>query len=72
LLETQQGTGTFISTNSDSTQKAGLDDGERQKRLVRIVGEWLARAGADGYTLDEVIALLQDMRAEQQGRRERQ
>jgi len=73
LLETQQGTGTFISTNSDSTQKAKLEDnGERQKRLARIAGDCLARAGAEGFSLDEVIALLQDMRAEQQGRRERQ
>ena len=66
LLETQQGTGTFISTNRDSMQKMKLDDGERQRRLSQIVGECVARAGADGFTLADVLRLLQDMQLDQQ------
>src|SRR6266545_1638412 len=40
VLETQQGTGTFISH-----QKLVRDEVERQRRLSQIVGEFVARAG---------------------------
>src|SRR6202142_108864 len=45
LLETQQGTGTFISR-----QKVKGDQAERQRRLDQLVGEFVARAGAGGFT----------------------
>jgi GntR family transcriptional regulator len=57
VLETQQGTGTFISR-----QKAPRDDAERERRLGQLVGEFLARAGSEGFTVDEVIEQLQDLR----------
>lgn len=66
LLETQQGTGTFISTNRDSLQKLKPGDPERSKRLAHIVGECLARAGAEGFTLDEVMQQLRDIETDQQ------
>ncbi len=40
ILETQQGTGTFISH-----QKVKRDEVERQRRLSQLIGEFVARAG---------------------------
>jgi len=54
VLETQQGTGTFLSH-----QKTPRDGAERQRRLEQITGEFVARAGSEGFTVDEVIAQLQ-------------
>ena len=56
VLETQQGTGTFIGT-----QKLQRDDADRQRRLNRLVGEFVARAGAAGFTVEEVIEQLGDV-----------
>jgi GntR family transcriptional regulator len=57
-LETQQGTGTFIGH-----QKVQRDDAERQRRLNQLVGEFVARAGSAGFTVDEVIEHLEDVRS---------
>ena len=59
LLETQQGTGTFISH-----QKVQRDSAERQRRLNQLVGEFVARAGSEGFAIDELIERLQDIQAE--------
>jgi GntR family transcriptional regulator len=55
VLETQQGTGTFISY-----QKVAPDSAERQRRLNQLVGEFVARAGSSGFTVDELIEQLQE------------
>jgi len=55
-LETQQGTGTFISH-----QKTNLNGGERQRRLTQLAGEFAARAGSEGITVEELIRQLQDL-----------
>ena len=57
VLETQQGTGTFISH-----QKVERDAAERQRRLSQVVGELAARAGSEGFTVEELIEQLQDLR----------
>ena len=57
VLETQQGTGTFISN-----QKAKRDDAERQRRLSQLAGEFVARGGAEGFTLEQLIEELQELR----------
>jgi GntR family transcriptional regulator len=57
VLETQQGTGTFISH-----QKVQRHDAERERRLGQLVGEFLARAGSEGFTVDELIEQLQGLR----------
>src|SRR2546429_3524838 len=49
VLETQQGTGTFISH-----KKIPRDDAERQRRLNQLIGEFIARAGSAGFTVEEV------------------
>jgi DNA-binding transcriptional regulator YhcF (GntR family) len=60
VLETQQGTGTFISF-----QKVRRDEAERQRRLSQLVGEFTARAGSDGFTAEELIDRLQDLRRDE-------
>jgi DNA-binding transcriptional regulator YhcF (GntR family) len=61
LLETQQGTGTFISR-----QKVKRDDVARQRQLNQLVSEFVARAGAGGFTVQDLLEQLQDWQAEQE------
>ena len=56
LLETQQGTGTFITET-----KPQRDDVERQRQLSQLVCEFLARAGAAGFTLEELLKELREL-----------
>ena len=64
VLTTQQGTGTFISG-----KKLKVSEVERQRRLTQIAGDFLARAGAEGFTLDEVIDHLRGLAPEENKRR---
>jgi DNA-binding transcriptional regulator YhcF (GntR family) len=59
VLETQQGTGTFISH-----QKVKRDEVERRRQLDQIVGDFVARAGAAGFTLEDLLDQLRDRHAE--------
>ena len=61
VLETQQGTGTFISR-----QKIKRDEVERQRRLNQLVSEFMARAGAMGFTVQELLGQLHDLQTDQQ------
>src|SRR5450432_4882705 len=54
-LETQQGTGTFISR-----KKVKRDDVERQRQLNQLVREFVSRAGAAGFTIEELQEQLND------------
>jgi GntR family transcriptional regulator len=56
LLETHQGTGTFIST-----QKMNRVDAERERQLTQIVGDCVSRAGAAGFTVDDLIEELRGL-----------
>jgi GntR family transcriptional regulator len=53
LLETHQGTGTFIGS-----QKLSLDGAERERQLGQIVADTVSRAGAAGFTIDDLIEEL--------------
>ena len=64
LLETQQGTGTFITQ-----KKPRHDDVERERQLSQLVGEFLARAGAAGFTLEELMQQLRELMQERAPRR---
>jgi GntR family transcriptional regulator len=64
ILETHQGTGTFITQ-----QKLKRDDVERQRGLNQLVGEFTARAGAAGFTIGELMERLQDMQTEVEKKR---
>ena len=55
VLETQQGTGTFISQ-----QKVKRDDVEHQRHLAQLVSEFLGRAGAAGFTIRDLIEQLRE------------
>jgi len=56
VLETQQGTGTFISR-----QKSKAGEEERRRQLAQMTGEFLARAGEAGFGIQEVIAQLREL-----------
>jgi len=57
-IETHQGTGTFVSA-----QKVERDDVERQRQLDQIVTEFIARAAAAGFNIDDVRARLAERTA---------
>jgi GntR family transcriptional regulator len=56
LLETHQGTGTFISDKKVEKKSA-----ERERELGQIAGEFAARAGAAGFTVEELIERLNEL-----------
>ncbi len=56
ILSTQQGTGTFITD-----QDVRHDEAERQRRLSQLMGEMLARAGAEGFTVADVRRALDEL-----------
>jgi len=53
VLETQQGTGTFISH-----RRVAPNNSERERQLAQLVNEFVSRAGAAGFTLQEVEEAL--------------
>lgn len=57
VLDTQQGTGTFIAA-----QQPALDGDDRARRLDQMVDEFVARAGSGGFTLEEVLQALKERR----------
>jgi len=64
VLETQQGTGTFIGN-----QKVKRDQVEHRRQLDRLVGEFVARAGAAGFSVRDLIDELKELQSDQQTRR---
>jgi len=56
LLETHQGTGTFISDRKPERKTA-----ERERQLGQLAGEFAARAGAAGFTVEELIDRLREL-----------
>jgi len=55
VLETHQGTGTFISH-----QKVKRDDVERERQLNQLVSDFVARAGAAGFTIEDLMEQLHE------------
>ncbi|HKD44757.1 MAG TPA: GntR family transcriptional regulator [Candidatus Angelobacter sp.] len=64
LLETHQGTGTFISA-----QKMRGGNEERARQLARIAEDTVSRAGAAGFSIEELIEELRGLVAEPVRRR---
>jgi GntR family transcriptional regulator len=56
LLETHQGTGTFISNRKPEKKTA-----ERERQLGQMAGEFAARVGAAGFSLEELIDRLREL-----------
>src|SRR5579864_5789554 len=55
VLETQQGTGTFVSY-----QKVKRDDVERERQLNQLVSEFVSRAGSSGFTITDLLQQLNE------------
>jgi len=56
LLETHQGTGTFISDRKPEKKTV-----ERERQLSQMAGEFAARAGAAGFTLEELMDRMREL-----------
>jgi GntR family transcriptional regulator len=56
LLETHQGTGTFIADKKIERKSA-----ERDRQLGQIASEFAARAGAAGFTVEDLIDRLREL-----------
>jgi GntR family transcriptional regulator len=59
VLETQQGSGTFVSD-----RKSEVDDLERQRMLDQILTDLLARASSYGFTVEDVLEGLRTRKEE--------
>jgi GntR family transcriptional regulator len=59
VLETQQGTGTFISH-----KEMKRDATEHRRQLAQLMSDFVARAGAAGFTIQELLEQLHDLDAE--------
>jgi GntR family transcriptional regulator len=63
-LETHQGTGTFISD-----KKVVKNSAERERQLAQLAGEFAARAGAAGFTLEELLDRMRGLAPDSRQRR---
>jgi GntR family transcriptional regulator len=59
IVNSQQGMGTFIASRKIDQSKA-----ERERALTQLVGEFISRAGAGGFTLQELMDALRDAQPE--------
>jgi GntR family transcriptional regulator len=64
VLETQQGTGTFIART-----KVEQNEVERSRRLTQLVTEFVARAGSAGFSVEELMEQLNDLLVETKRKR---
>src|SRR5579864_1497243 len=64
MLATQQGTGTFI-TDKKPPEK---DELEHRRRVAQLAGELLAKAGAEGIMLQELLDYFNEFQTEQNRR----
>ena len=55
VLDTQQGTGTFIAVQAEI-----VGDNGRAQRLDQLMDEFVSRAGAGGFTLTELVEGLKE------------
>ena len=64
ILDSQQGTGTCIAE-----RKAPQDAAEHGRQLEQLVGDFVARAGAGGFTVRELMDKLRERLPEQDKKR---
>ena len=62
-LDTQQGTGTFVAD-----RKVEYSKDERERMLGQLVGEFVSRAGAAGFTLKQLMKALKELQPDEDGR----
>lgn len=56
ILDTQQGTGTFIAENP--VARTGP---ERRRQITQLVTEFVARAGSSGFTVRDLLEALHEL-----------
>jgi GntR family transcriptional regulator len=56
MLETHQGTGTFVAK-----KKVEKNDAERERQLTQMTGEFAARAGAAGFSVEDLLERLREL-----------
>ena len=66
VIETQQGTGTFIAE-----ERVRPDEVERERQLDQLVREFVARAGAGGFKVAELVERLKDLSPEPESKKRR-
>ena len=64
ILDTQQGTGTFVAESNVRHSK-----GEKERQLSQLVTEFAARAGSVGFKVNELIEALQRLSSEVENKR---
>jgi GntR family transcriptional regulator len=64
LVDSQQGTGTFIADRQVASSKK-----EQNRQLVQLTAEFVSRAGAAGFTVNELIDALHQINVDSQNRR---
>ena len=64
LIETHQGTGTFIAK-----RKLERKDAERERQLTQLANEFAARAGAAGFSVEELLERLSELAPQSRQRR---
>ena len=56
IIDSLQGTGTFVSQ-----QESRPDEADQRRRLTQLVGEFVARAGAAGFTVQDLLEQLKEL-----------
>jgi GntR family transcriptional regulator len=64
LLETHQGTGTFVAK-----KKLERKDAERERQLTQLANEFAARAGAAGFDVEDLLERLGELAPQSKQRR---
>lgn len=64
ILDTQQGTGTFIAEGAADTSQE-----DQARQLRQLVGEFVSRAGSAGLTVDDLIGALRELQPDGEPRR---
>jgi GntR family transcriptional regulator len=64
LIETHQGTGTFVAK-----KKLERKDAERERQLTQLANEFAARAGASGFAVEELLERLSELAPQTKQRR---
>ncbi len=64
LLETHQGTGTFVAK-----KKLERKDAERERQLTQLANEFASRAGAAGFAVEELLERLGELVPQSRQRR---
>jgi GntR family transcriptional regulator len=61
-IATHQGTGTFVA--GTKVEESGV---ERERRLDQLAAEFAARTGREGFTVEELVGRLNDLRENKHG-----